>query len=741
MNRDLGNILNLIRVYLSANFCYVLQITDGKFEVKKTAGGNSIENFSEFNREIISLKDFRDFKLIPAYRTALEKSKSKFLITERFCINSSEYIFIAAFESSQNPIEKLQTEYAIELLQNYFEVDEELSQINFGNLLNCGVILTDKNLKPLFLNERSNEIFSTVFETEQDLENKIEDLFKLNKTKILSEENSGGKFSNFNLNFYSKNGTNFWFKFVKIPVGNNEKFIFLVEDISKRRSIEEDIKLKTGNLNSSYFSYSKNSRNDFHIDENFLRPFGFENSFFEDHEEILQKVNQKDLYKVKFLIDELRQNKPGSAEFQFYDNFGKLRHLQISAVPFFDGNIYNVFGLISDVTKEKELLAKLKIYDEKFRLLIETANDLIFNLDNYGYFVSVNNYGALSLGYKPEEMCGKHFLEFIDESAKSDVALAFQKILKSDKIVSFEVTFVDRFGKNIVFEVQGRPIKNDDEITGLLGIGRDVTQRRQDEDKLRDLNSKLVEANRIISIERDRAKQQISVLEEVNKLKSDFISNISHELRTPLASIVGFSETIISDPDMPKEMITEFNNIILSEGKKLAKIINDLLDFAKYEAGKVDIFKSQFDVIKLLKDLIENSQRAALEKGVTLTANIFENSVIINGDKEKIEQVYQSLISNAIKFTNRGGRITVIAQCLTKEFEVIVSDTGIGIPQKDLANVFQKLYKVVRPGTQIPGIGLGLGLSKQIIDLHKGLITVQSEVNKGSTFVVKLPLG
>lgn len=214
---------------------------------------------------------------------------------------------------------------------------------------------------------------------------------------------------------------------------------------------------------------------------------------------------------------------------------------------------------------------------------------------------------------------------------------------------------------------------------------------------------------------------------------------MSHELRTPLASVIGFSETITSDPQMPREMVLEFSNIILSEGKRLAKLINDVLDFAKMEAGEVSVFKTELDVVLLLNEIIESFHTVASEKGIILTSDMPDTEVLINADKDRISQVYQHLISNAIKFTNRGGRITIIAQNFIKEFEVIVSDTGMGIPENDLPNIFQKFYKASRPGTQIPGTGIGLGLVKQIVDLHKGMITVQSELNKGTTFIVKLP--
>jgi two-component system phosphate regulon sensor histidine kinase PhoR len=124
-----------------------------------------------------------------------------------------------------------------------------------------------------------------------------------------------------------------------------------------------------------------------------------------------------------------------------------------------------------------------------------------------------------------------------------------------------------------------------------------------------------------------------------------------------------------------------------------------------------------------------------------LTCDIPVNEIIINGDEEKLGLVFEGLINNAIKFTDSGGRIIVSAQSLYKEFEIIISDTGTGIPENDLPNIFDKFYRVRRPGKEIPGTGLGLVFVKQIVDLHKGLITVNSEVNMGTSFVIKLPKG
>jgi len=392
-----------------------------------------------------------------------------------------------------------------------------------------------------------------------------------------------------------------------------------------------------------------------------------------------------------------------------------------------------------DDNGEKKVQPSAKNSEEWLNILIETAEDFIFSLDSYGNFLSVNNYGALCLDYKPDEMKGKHFLEFVDDEDKVRVAKSFQEVLKSTKVTTFEVVFQSKVGRKILFEINGRSVVKDGSVNGMLGIGRNITRRRADDAKMKELNSKLVEANRLISIERDRAKQKISVLEELNKLRNEFVSNISHELRTPLASIIGFSETIYSDPEMPEETRNEFIEIILREGKRLAKLINDILDLSKIEGGKIELKKSNNDVIKILNEVVESHRKSAEMKNITFTCEIPDDEILLFCDKERIYQVFANIINNAIKFTGEKGRVKIIAQNFYKEIEVIVSDTGVGIPAKDIPYIFDKFYRVERPGTEIAGAGLGLVFVKQIVDSHNGLVTVQSEVNKGTTFIIKLP--
>lgn len=454
---------------------------------------------------------------------------------------------------------------------------------------------------------------------------------------------------------------------------------------------------------------------------------------------LMKMVEPDDFAAVKHFFSAAKEGKAGTLEYRIKNSRGEKLFLRHSIFPIVEnGVVIRVDGIIYDITKEKRNEEQLKKSDEKLRNLIEAADDLIFVLDKSGNFISVNVNGALNLEYNPDEMRGKHFLNFIEDSNKQTIAKSFREILRVNNVVTFEAFFKSKYNKTIVFEVNARAILENGKVDGLIGIGRNVTAKRFDQEKMKDLNNKLIEANRLISIERDRAKQKISILEELNHLKNEFVSNISHELRTPLASIIGFAETIDSDTNMPQELRNEFNQIILTEAKRLATLINDVLDISKIEEGKIDLIKSEFTFNEIIAPLLEEYKRKAHEKGIIFRAEVPEQNIYLFADKNRIIQVLDNVLSNALKFTTQG-RITLMVQSMYRECEIIITDTGIGVPKKDIPFLFQKFYRVSRIGSEIPGTGLGLAFVKQIIDLHKGYVTIKSEEDKGSTVVIKLP--
>ncbi len=382
-------------------------------------------------------------------------------------------------------------------------------------------------------------------------------------------------------------------------------------------------------------------------------------------------------------------------------------------------------------------LLEIGDWKELFLGLFNVARELFFILNEEGYILSINQFGASTLDYAADELTGRHFMDLIDPVNAQLVNASINLAIKNDDSF-FEASLINKYEKVNRYQISIKTIRKQNKIIGLLGVGKDVTLLRKFENELAVLKPKLMEAERLITLERTRASHNKMMLDELNKMKSEFVSNISHEMRTPLASIVGFSETIASDPNMPKEMLNEFNLIILNEGKRLAKMINDVLDISRMETGRMVLNKSKVNLVKIIRRMIDNGKEALAAKNLTLSAEILYEELLIEADEERLLQAFNSLFENAVKFSRDGGRIKIIINNLFREVEIVISDTGIGIPEKDMPFLFQKFYTVNRADSDISGAGMGLVFVKQIVDLHKGLITIQSEPNKGTSVFIKL---
>jgi|GEM_PF-879701 len=398
---------------------------------------------------------------------------------------------------------------------------------------------------------------------------------------------------------------------------------------------------------------------------------------------------------------------------------------------------------ISLLGKDSTQYPGSKIFDEwedKFELLVETSPDLIFILDSDGKIVLINETIKTSLEYLPSEIKAHTFLDLVNKEDADLVNISFKKILSDKSAVRFKINLLSKYGQLLPFELNCNSIKSNNKIIGLLGIGKDLSEKERYESEIKKLKPKILELNRLLKIERSRTTPQRSVVEELNRLKFDFVSGISHEFRTTLASIIGFSETIVSDPELDESMKEEFIRVIMSEAKRLAKLINYFLDTSIDEDNKLLVInKSKFGIIKLIQEAINTNIELASYKDIAINFEHPQEEVFIEADRESLYQVLNALVNNAIRFTDELGRVRVVVNNFVREVEIIVSDTGVGIPEEDQPYIFQRFFKVSRRISDIPSIGVGLVFVKQIVDLHKGLITVQSETGSGTTFLVKLP--
>ncbi len=248
-------------------------------------------------------------------------------------------------------------------------------------------------------------------------------------------------------------------------------------------------------------------------------------------------------------------------------------------------------------------------------------------------------------------------------------------------------------------------------------------------------NNELIAGLRVHNEELGRLNTELRVLDG---LKDEFVSNVSHELRTPLASIKGFASTILSDPEMPPEVLQEFVGIIDTESDKLIVIINDILDIQRALSGSLALDLQRRPLQAVVARIIQLLTIQADDKGLTLDFECADE-VNLPYDDTRLGQVFTNLIGNAIKFTDSGG-VRVRQWVAEGEARVSIADTGIGIPTEALEQVFEKFFRVENVVHTKEGTGLGLSLVQSICARHGGRVEVDSTPGEGSVFTVHLPL-
>ena len=218
----------------------------------------------------------------------------------------------------------------------------------------------------------------------------------------------------------------------------------------------------------------------------------------------------------------------------------------------------------------------------------------------------------------------------------------------------------------------------------------------------------------------------------------DLVANVAHDLRTPLTSIQGFAQALVDGTASTPEIRQRAANTIYEEAQRMHRMTNALLDLARFEAGEIELHQERVDLVHLARTRVEHFALHAQETGVALTVKA-DAQVIVTGDKGRLEQVLDNLLSNALAHTTAGGRVTVIVSAAPPWAELAVTDTGTGIPSEDLPRIFERFYRgdKARKGT---GTGLGLAIAREIANAHNGTVHAESVVGVGSKFTVRLPL-
>jgi two-component system sensor histidine kinase VicK len=236
--------------------------------------------------------------------------------------------------------------------------------------------------------------------------------------------------------------------------------------------------------------------------------------------------------------------------------------------------------------------------------------------------------------------------------------------------------------------------------------------------------------------------QDVTERQRIENMQIDFVANVSHELKTPLTSIKGYTETLLEGGSSDAEMTKEFLGIINSETDRMNRLVKDLLQLSRLDTKQQKWYKEEADIVSLVRTAVKKVDMLAKSQNQQVNL-IFkpELSILLDMDRDRIEQVLLNILSNAIKYTKEKGRIDVDVFRVDDEVRVVVMDNGIGIPEKELPRVFERFFRVDKArSSRMGGTGLGLAISKQIIDEHKGSIEVESIFGKGTKVIIALPL-
>lgn len=365
-----------------------------------------------------------------------------------------------------------------------------------------------------------------------------------------------------------------------------------------------------------------------------------------------------------------------------------------------------MFGDRAQIARLKEALDsaskeinELEVKYNSIRIVLESMVEGVIAVDKDTRIISINSSVEKIFGIMKKEAEGRFFLEVI---RNNDISEIISKVLNSEKFISQELNLV--WPIQGTFQVNVSPILDNNAISGCLIVVHDITEIRK-----------------------------------LEKIRSDFVANVSHELKTPLTSIKGFVETLLEGALEDKQDCRHFLQIIQDNANRLDSLINDLLDLSYLESKAVSLEKNEVKIKDLVEDILAGFNSQLKKKNITAKSDL-PRDLVIKADKDKIGQVLVNLIDNAIKFNRENGTIRIYSEELGDKIKFFVEDSGIGIPPKDIPRIFERFYRVDKARSrELGGTGLGLSIVKHIIELHAGLVDVESTEGLASKFWFTLP--
>jgi PAS domain S-box-containing protein len=352
--------------------------------------------------------------------------------------------------------------------------------------------------------------------------------------------------------------------------------------------------------------------------------------------------------------------------------------------------------------------------------IVGSSDDAIISKDLNGIVTSWNVGAERIFGYAAHEMVGQSVLKLIPPDRHGEEPRILERLRNGERIDHFETVRVRKDGSTVDVSLTISPVRNSEgEIVGASKIARDITQQKLSIRKLEETNEQLARSDR---------------------LKVEFISTLSHELRTPLTSIVGWIQMLKEDPN--PEDLRQGLEVIERNVRVQSQLINDLLDMSRIETGKMTLDLQRLDLPVAITAAIDAVRPTAEAKGIRLTSAFGSVNGIVMGDRNRMQQIAWNLLTNAVKFTPKSGRVHVTVERVNSHVEVAVTDTGTGIAPEFLKRIFERFTQADATTTRkFGGLGIGLSIVKHLVELHGGTIAAKSGgLGHGATFCIQLPL-
>ncbi len=388
---------------------------------------------------------------------------------------------------------------------------------------------------------------------------------------------------------------------------------------------------------------------------------------------------------------------------------------------------------------------KLTESEQRYRELVNHINDVVIFVDPDGRLEFVNPKFCTVFDYSDEEVKLLDFDSLIHPEDLPQIAEKIEQMLQGEANTAvYEARFLKKSGETFYGDCSCAPIRRDDGIAGVLGVVRDITRRKETEKQLAEYQHHLEE----LVGERTRELEQANIrLQELDSLKSMFIATMSHELRTPLNSIIGFTKIVLNEwcGTINAEQ-RENLSVVLRSSKHLLALINDLIDISLIEAGKMEPHIIDFDLHDIISEAVNTFSVEIEEKDLEVSVDSIYQPM--HTDRQRLLQCLLNLISNAVKFTEKG-EITIRAVLCgeateggARFVEVSVEDTGIGIKDADIPKLFSAFVRIESPlSSKVVGTGLGLYLTKKLVtEILKGEVRAASRYGHGSTFSMRIPV-